>query len=252
MAGAETAQSFAGARERPAVTHQGTTGLSSLILRLEQLSPRIGSGPLAPLHSDQPRLVPAQVDSDPQPAAGPEPAATESDLPATSTETADTAQTDQPAATSEAVADEGPSEDASQVVDISAAERQQNATTLNRWSAAVAASYDACFVIDTNGIVISASADAADLLGVADGMVIGRHILDVVTLVDLESGAPNPDYAPRITPLVVLDAAGLARSIMRVRRRDRSIATLDSSSAPIHDAHGDLLGSVTFLGRIPA
>jgi PAS domain-containing protein len=240
--------------------------LSSLILRLEPLSVRPGTplNTLVPSPAAPPRLVPDPVAPDSEPETESRFEAGPASGPASETETAAVAaapatqnnDADSDSATdSESEAgngDDAVAEAVRRVVDLTSAERQFNATTLNRWSAAVAASYDACFVIDTNGIVISASVDAAELLGVADGMVIGRHILDVVTLVDLESGAPNPDYAPRITPLVVLEAPGLARSIMRVRRQDRSIATLDTSSAPIHDSHGDLLGSVTFLGRIPA
>jgi hypothetical protein len=96
------------------------------------------------------------------------------------------------------------------------------------------------------------SVAAIELLGFGDTTVIGRHVLDVVNLVDLESGAAQPEYAPRITPLVVLESPGLARSLMRVRHEDGAVVTLDTSSAPIHDAAGLLLGSMTFISPIPA
>jgi PAS domain S-box-containing protein len=131
-------------------------------------------------------------------------------------------------------------------------ERLGNSTSLARWSAAVAAAHDGCFVLDPDGLVVSVSVAAIELLGFGDTTVIGRHVLDVVNLVDLESGAAQPEYAPRITPLVVLDSPGLARSLMRVRHDDGAIVTLDSSSAPIHDAAGELLGSMTFISPIPA
>jgi PAS domain-containing protein len=138
------------------------------------------------------------------------------------------------------------------IVDVAAPERLSTATPLSRWSAAVAAAHDACFVLDLHGVVISVSMASVELLGCGDAAVIGRHILEVVNLVDLETGAPHPDYAPRITPLAVLDGPGLARSMMRVRHPDNAVVTLDSSSAPIHDVTGHLLGSVTFLAPIPA
>ena len=138
------------------------------------------------------------------------------------------------------------------VVDISAPERTGTSTPLARWSAAVASAHDACFVLDLNGVLISISIAAIDLLGSGDAPIIGRHILEVIKLVDLESGAPNPDYAPRITALVVLNGPGLARSLMRVRHDDGTVVTLDTSSAPIHDVDAHLIGSVNFLAPIPA
>jgi PAS domain S-box-containing protein len=123
---------------------------------------------------------------------------------------------------------------------------------LRGWSAAVASSQDACFVLDSEGVVVSVSAAGIDLLGSGDRVAMGHHILDVIDLVDLESGASDPEYAPRITPLVVLRSPGLARSLMRVRHPDGAVVTLDSSSAPIHDEAGQVLGSMTFISPIRA
>lgn len=138
------------------------------------------------------------------------------------------------------------------VVDVAAPERLSTATPLSRWSAAVAAAHDACFVLDLNGVVISISVAAVELLGCGDAAIIGRHVLDVLNLVDLETGATHPQYAPRITPLAVLDGPGLGRSLMRVRHDGGAVVTLDSTSAPIHDVNAHLLGSVTFIAPIPA
>jgi PAS domain S-box-containing protein len=132
----------------------------------------------------------------------------------------------------------------------SAPERPGSSTSLSRWSAAVAAAHDACFVLDATGAVVSISVAGVDLLGCGDETVIGRGILDVIHLVDLDTGSAHPEYASRITPLVVLGAPGLARSLMRVRHDDGTVVTLDSSSAPIHDALAQVLGSITFLARI--
>jgi PAS domain S-box-containing protein len=125
-------------------------------------------------------------------------------------------------------------------------------SSLRGWSAAVASSQDACFVLDSAGVVVSVSAAGIDLLGSGDKVAMGHHILDVIDLVDLESGASDPEYAPRITPLVVLRSPGLARSLMRVRHPDGAVVTLDSSSAPIHDESGQVLGSMTFISPIRA
>lgn len=137
-------------------------------------------------------------------------------------------------------------------VDVAGPERLTVATPLTRWSAAVAAAHDPCFVVDANGILISISVAAVELLGCAEVTIIGRHILDILELVDLDSGAADPDYASRITPLAVLDHPGLSRSLLRVRHGDGSLVTLDTSSAPVHDVTGYPLGSVTFLAPIRA
>jgi PAS domain S-box-containing protein len=129
-------------------------------------------------------------------------------------------------------------------------ERLSNSSSLRGWSAAVAGAHDACFVLDADGVVVSVSVAGVDLLGSGDMAIMGRHLLDVIDLVDLESGASDPEYAPRITPLVVLRSPGLARSLMRLRHHDGAVVTLDTSSAPIHDVTGQVIGSVTFVSPI--
>ncbi|MBV9291436.1 MAG: PAS domain-containing protein [Frankiales bacterium] len=126
-----------------------------------------------------------------------------------------------------------------------------SSTPLARWSASVAAAHDPCLVIDAQGQVLSLSVSAADLLGCSDGGVIGRRLLDVVELVDFDSGHPRPDYANRIAPLAVLHQSnGLMRSLLRVRRRDGSQLTIDTSSAPLHDVRGEIIGSLSFLAAV--
>jgi PAS domain-containing protein len=209
---------------------RGTVFLPSLILRLEPLPSGGESPPAASSGSAMPQ------DAATQPAA---PAS----APATPTGSTNPTEPTNPT-------DSRPRE--RRTIDVAASERLSTATPLSRWSAAVAAAHDACFVLDVEGVVISVSVAAVELLGCGDSAVIGHHLLDVITLVDLETGAPNPSYAARITPLAVLEGPGLARSIMRVRHVDNTVVTLDSSSAPIHDVTAHLLGSVTFLAPIPA
>lgn len=124
-------------------------------------------------------------------------------------------------------------------------------TPLARWSASVAAAHDPCIVVDAQGQVLSVSASAAELLGCSDAGVIGRALVEVVDLVDFETGASRPDYATRVAPLAVLtNANGLMRSLLRVRHRDGTLVTVDASSAPLHDVRGEIIGSLTFLAAV--
>jgi PAS domain S-box-containing protein len=118
---------------------------------------------------------------------------------------------------------------------------------LARWQAAVEAADDACLVLDARGSVVSASPAAIEALGCSDQPVRGRRLLDVIDVVDLDTGASHPDYAVRITPLATLGGRGLMRSLMRLRHPDGSLVTLDSSSAPLHDSNGETIGSISFF-----
>lgn len=138
------------------------------------------------------------------------------------------------------------------VVDLGDRGRAPAASTpLARWSASVAAAHDPCLVVDAQGQIISLSAGAAELLGCSDAGVIGRRLIDVVDLVDFETGASRPDYAARVAPLAVLaNGNGLMRSLLRVRHRDGSRVTIDASSAPLHDVRSEIIGSLTFLAAV--
>ncbi|MDQ1698131.1 MAG: hypothetical protein QOJ03_3484 [Frankiaceae bacterium] len=138
------------------------------------------------------------------------------------------------------------------VVDLGDHGRAPAASTpLARWSASVAAAHDPCMVCDVQGQVLSLSAGAAELLGCSDAGVIGRALLDVVDLVDFETGKSQPDYSARIAPLAVLtNSNGLMRSLLRVRHRDGSRLTIDASAAPLHDVRGEIIGSLTFLAPV--
>jgi hypothetical protein len=88
------------------------------------------------------------------------------------------------------------------------------------------------------------------MFGWADVGVVGRPLLTVADIVDFDTGASDPDYAARIAPLAVLGGDALMRSLLRVRRGDRAVVTLDTSSAPIHDVDGAVVGSVTFFAML--
>jgi PAS domain S-box-containing protein len=115
------------------------------------------------------------------------------------------------------------------------------------WQAAAEAASDACLVLDAGGAVVSLSPAALDVLGIGDAGVRGRRLLDVIDVVDFDSAASNPDYAARITPLATLNGRGLMRSLMRLRQPDGTLTTLDSTSAPLHDADGTTIGSISFF-----
>lgn len=123
-------------------------------------------------------------------------------------------------------------------------------TPLARWIATVAAAHDPCLVLDQHAQVLSMSVSAAELLGCTEG-VIGRRLLDVVEVIDFDTGRPAPDYAHRIAPVSVLTAgSGLMRSLMRIRQRDGMVVTVDAAAAPIHDATGTTVGSFTFFASV--
>jgi PAS domain S-box-containing protein len=138
------------------------------------------------------------------------------------------------------------------VVDLGDHTRAPAASTpLARWIATVAAAHDPCLVLDADGQVLSVSSTAAELLGCSDAGVIGRRLLDVIDLVDFETGHSAPDYATRIAPLAVLSpSSGLMRSLLRVRQEGGPPLTVDASAAPIHDARGETVGSFTFLAPV--
>jgi PAS domain-containing protein len=136
------------------------------------------------------------------------------------------------------------------VVDLGDHARAPAASTpLARWIATVAAAHDPCLVLDPDAQVLSMSVSAAELLGCTEG-VIGRRLLDVLDVVDFETGRSAPDYAPRIAPMAVLTTGtGMMRSLLRIRQRD-SVVTVDASAAPIHDAAGTTVGSFTFFAPV--
>jgi len=155
------------------------------------------------------------------------------------------------AANGSAPALDGQPERALHVVDLGDHGRAPVASTpLARWIATVAAAHDACLVLDPHAQVLSMSVSAAELLGCTEG-VIGRRLLDVVEVVDFDTGRAAPDYAQRIAPIAVLTTGtGLMRSLMRIRQRDGMSVTVDTASAPIHDATGTTVGSFTFFAQV--
>lgn len=138
------------------------------------------------------------------------------------------------------------------VVDLGNGERAPVASTpLSHWLTSVNAAQDPCVLLDQSGRVLAMSTAAITLLGCGDGGVVGRSLIDVLDVVDFDSGTSSPDYAARIAPVAVLaTGGGLMRSLLRVRQRDGTRLTVDAAAAPLHDDRGRLVGSVTFLAPV--
>ena len=203
-------------RSRLAIANPEDT-VPSLILRLESLDDDLDS----PIDTD------TDTDGDPVTDAAP-------DLP-------------RPACSEDGVTPAAPATAAPHSDNGGQPHLENGAHPLSRWRSAVEASADACLVLDATGAVVSVSPAAIDALGCADRAVRGRRLLDVIDVVDFDTGASHPDYAVRITPLATLGGRGLMRSLMRLRAPDGSLTTLDSTSAPLHDDTGETIGSVSFF-----
>jgi PAS domain-containing protein len=136
------------------------------------------------------------------------------------------------------------------VVDLGARPRSAS-TPLARWSAVVAAAQDPCLLLDRQGRVISMSGEAGELLGCGSAGTVGRRLLDLIDLLDFDTGASEPDYAERVAPLAVLrPGTGLIRSLLRVRHPVGGVRTVDAAAAPLHDGEGHLIGSLTLFALL--
>jgi PAS domain-containing protein len=119
------------------------------------------------------------------------------------------------------------------------------------WAGLAGRSADLVVVLDVGGRVCAVSSAAAELVGDPDpANTVGRHLLDVLDLVDFN---PMPGdasmYADRIPPLLALASNALSRGLLRIRTAGRT-ETLDAIAAPLHDSSGALVGAVAFLARL--
>ena len=140
------------------------------------------------------------------------------------------------------------------VVDLGGRPRSgPTSTPLARWSAVVASAADPCLLLDAHGRVVSLSGAAGELLGCGTEGVSGRAFLPLIDLLDFDTGARDPDYALRVAPLAVLQPeAGLVRSLLRLRHPDGTVRTVDAAGSPLHDAAGQLIGSITLFSPLGA
>ncbi|HET7310302.1 MAG TPA: PAS domain-containing protein [Mycobacteriales bacterium] len=151
----------------------------------------------------------------------------------------------------ETVTDSPPPRHVVDLLDRTRSSAVSTPTTLARWSRVTATSHDPCVLLDDQGRVVSLSASAGRLLGCGTDGVAGRELLPLLNLLDFDTGASAPDYAHRLAPLAVLkEGAGLVRSLLRVRHADGEVHTLDAAAAPLHDADGRLVGSLTLFASL--
>lgn len=121
---------------------------------------------------------------------------------------------------------------------------------LTAWAAAVSDASEPCVLLDHGAAVLAASPAFAELVGVPVTRLTGALLFETVLIVlDFRAGMPAPpEEVSRVPPLVALSVGALARSLLRVRRRDGTCLTLDAVSSPLHaSTDGDICGSVTFL-----
>jgi PAS domain-containing protein len=125
--------------------------------------------------------------------------------------------------------------------------------TLRAWVTVVATAADACIVLDRQGRVAGISNAAAALVAEDPAQVIGRRLVgDVFVVVDFSSAAePLGDHVI-VPPTQAVEAGVLSRGLMRLRRVDGVTMTIDAVAAPLHDEHGDIIGSLTFFASLAA
>lgn len=105
-------------------------------------------------------------------------------------------------------------------------------------------------MVTADGLVAAASAAAVELLGARLAQVIGVPLLaGPVQQLDFGSGRPTQAGAACADPVrQALNADTLARALVRIRRADARVLTLDVISAPLHAPDGHtVIGAVTFL-----
>jgi PAS domain-containing protein len=122
---------------------------------------------------------------------------------------------------------------------------------LRRWSVSVAEAHDPCLILNRLGQLVSFSDSARDLLHFGDSHVLGRPLIELLELVDFRTGQRQPDYVVLIPPLVALsDDIVHTRNLLRIRHRDGTEVTVDTTSAAIRDATGSIHGSFTYFMRL--
>ncbi len=114
------------------------------------------------------------------------------------------------------------------------------------WAAHVREADEACLLVDGRSQVVAMSAYCGVMLDLDPAATVGAPLLDVMVLVDFSAtGVPISDAAPYAPPLRALASGGMARGLVRLRRRDR-LRTYDVVGVPL--AGG--AGALAFLNEI--
>jgi hypothetical protein len=124
--------------------------------------------------------------------------------------------------------------------------------TLDRWTAAVASSGEACLLLNSSAVVVAVSVGFTELFGVPWPDAIGRRFGDqVLQLLDF-SGANGvlPDWeVGKIPPLLALSSGALARGLIRVSNVYGATSTVDAVTTPLREG-GTVVGSLTFFALV--
>lgn len=123
---------------------------------------------------------------------------------------------------------------------------------LAAWAAAIASATDLCVLLDARAALVAASVGFAQLVGAPVAELAGRPLFpEILQVLDFSDGAPvSSAELGRTPPLLALSAGVLARSLLRVRRADRTCLTLDAVSTPVAGRDGIVAGSVTFIHTV--
>lgn len=126
--------------------------------------------------------------------------------------------------------------------------------SLDRWAAVVAGAVEPSLVLDTESVIVAASASCAEMLGCGDSAsACGRRLQDAVTqLVDFTDPPDKLDSAEagKIPPLLAISSGRLARGLMRVAcAAGAPTRTMDAIATPLWEGK-TLVGSLTFFSRV--
>lgn len=135
-----------------------------------------------------------------------------------------------------------------------AADDGTDGTTLARWASVVADAPEPCLVLDTQAVIVAASASCAELIGLSrQGEARGRKLREaVLPLVDFTADPAELDEseAHMIPPLLAISSGRMARGLIRVACPDSGyVGTLDAITTPLTDGT-EVVGSLTFFASI--
>jgi len=124
-------------------------------------------------------------------------------------------------------------------------------STIDLWDFAVRQANEACLVLDTDFIVVSASPGCVGLLSVAPVDAVGRRLVDVIRLLDFNSpsGRLPESEVDKIPPLAAISTGMLARGLLRVAGPDAVPTTVDAIAVPLQDSDS-VAGSLTFFAPV--
>ncbi len=103
---------------------------------------------------------------------------------------------------------------------------------------------DAVLATNTDGVVEFANAQAVQLLGVDRREVVGRHVGEVVRLVEARTKLPLSRSADALAPD---DVRAVGHAQLEILRRGGDTVPVEYSAAPIRDRLGRVTGSVVVL-----